>query len=99
MASTPKKEKPLTVYATCATWRDERNPNRHQQADFVCASPSKAAIFRRYPDLRNWKWTKTGNERAIETARSKPMALFARGLHDWHAPYFEVMDLDKSVQR
>jgi hypothetical protein len=91
MVKTPK---PLTVYGTYACWHDVRNKDFHHQATFVVASPSKAAILRAYPELHNNVWTRTVNSLALDAASVKPMALFVQGLHDWNAPYVEVLDLN-----
>lgn len=97
--ATEKKTRPLVVYGSGGYWRDERNPNRHQQARLICAAPSKAAIFRAYPELKNNEWTKTGNDVELKAALAKPMALLARGLDSWDGPLFEVDDFGNTIRR
>lgn len=99
-----RASKPLTVYGTHGYWRDERCLDRHKQARFVIAAPSKAAIFRLFPELRHGEWTKPSNELDRATALSKPLALFARHLFNGgryvaDEPYHEVLDFGSSVRR
>ena len=89
-----KNSKPLVVYGSYGRWLDERNKNVHRQARFVVAAPSKAAIYRILPDLKNQVWTKTSNPQEIEAATSKPLAVFGRGDHDYDQPYYEITDLN-----
>lgn len=94
-----KQEKVLTVYGSHGRWYDERNTNVHRQARFIVAAPSKAAIHRAYPELKQNEWTKTANEQELAAALAKPMALFAKGIYVWDSPYVEILDYDKTVRR